>query len=146
MKGYWKTHAGRVVHEWIDRNGHMNMARYAAVFDSACDVFLERSGFVLQDTDTTFVAGRMLMSHRRELMLGEEFTVWSGFSHVASDGVVMTHRLTVGPMRRASCDIQGSAFSLANRKKVELCNDHVERLKTFSIAGLRNPFERMDRP
>ncbi|MGB3740155.1 MAG: thioesterase family protein [Pontixanthobacter sp.] len=145
MKGYWNTADGVVVPEWIDRNGHMNMARYAAVFDRACDALLQRSGFASEDGDMTFVAGRLLMNHRRELMLGEEFVVWSGFSHVTADDVVMTHRLTVGQARRATCDIQGTAFSLAKRAKVTLDDRQIARLNTFGVAGLRNPFDRLDR-
>ena len=71
-------HAGRVLPEWIDANGHMNVAWYGLVFDQAVDALWARIGhdddYRRQHASTTFA----VESHTRylqELREGERFAV-----------------------------------------------------------------------
>lgn len=74
-----RIEGGRVLPEWIDYNGHMNVAYYTLAFDKAIDAFLERELGIGE----TFVAATAtgpyaLQSHyayAAELLEGEPFSV-----------------------------------------------------------------------
>ena len=65
---------GRVLTEWLDYNGHMNVAYYVLAFDHACDDFLDRIGmtdaFRAQSGGSTFAA-EMHITYQREVMDGD---------------------------------------------------------------------------
>ena len=140
MKGFVLTGEGTVLTEWIDRNRHMNMARYLGLFDDACDALLGRSGLVVEGNDLTFVAGRVQMAHRRELFEGDGWQIWSGFASVTERGVTFAHRLASEGAVRATCDIYSTPFCLGERTSMRLDGDQMERAASFVIAGLADPF------
>lgn len=75
--GLATTH-GTVLPEWIDYNGHMNVAWYVLVFDHATDALLARLGmdpaYVRREQLSTF-ALEMHVTYARELVLGAPYTV-----------------------------------------------------------------------
>lgn len=140
MKGFHLTLHGSVKSEWIDRNRHMNMARYLGLFDLACDKLLEESRLICTGTDLTFVAGRVQMAHRRELLEGEEWEIWSGYAAIDAKSVTFVHRLTSDARVRATCDIYSTPFSMQNRASALLSPELIERARNLAVPGLRNPF------
>ena len=70
MKGFILTAQGIVSPEWIDRNGHMNMTSYMALFDQGTDILFQKFGLAVSETDSdiTMVAGRIYSEHRKELL------------------------------------------------------------------------------
>ena len=40
----WAEHRDQVRPEWLDGNGHMNLAYYVLVFDGGTDAWLDRAG------------------------------------------------------------------------------------------------------
>lgn len=140
MNGFFLAGEGRVLPEWIDRNQHMNMARYLALFDAACDALLARCGLVSVGSDLTFVAGRVQMAHRREVFEGDEWLIWSGFAAVAEDRLTFVHRLMSGNTIRATCDIYSTPFSMMTRDSRRLDSEQAQRARAFVVAGLRDPF------
>jgi acyl-CoA thioester hydrolase len=71
-------HHDTVRSEWIDFNGHMNVAYYVLAFDRATDRLLEYLGlgeeYVRLENGSVFVVD-MNVSYRRELREGEPFNV-----------------------------------------------------------------------
>ena len=69
---------GTVVPEWIDYNGHMNVAYYLLAFDQATDVFFDSFGLGAAYSEsgggTTF-AGEVKISYLRELKQGDPLRV-----------------------------------------------------------------------
>src|SRR5512132_128675 len=71
---------GEVVRpEWVDYNGHMNVAFYVLVFDHATDAALDRlmlgeEEYRRQSGCSVFV-GEMHVTYRREVLEGDELTV-----------------------------------------------------------------------
>ena len=67
-----------VPHEWIDLNGHMNVARYLQAFDQAFDEAYEQVGLTKAHMDkeggTTFAA-EMHITYQRELLLGDPLRI-----------------------------------------------------------------------
>ncbi len=65
---------GRVRPEWLDYNGHMNVAYYVLAFDHACDDFLDYIGMTdayrARSGGTTFAA-EMHVTYQREVVNGD---------------------------------------------------------------------------
>jgi acyl-CoA thioester hydrolase len=64
--------------EWIDLNGHMNIAWYLTAFDRAFDEAYERMGLtleVLKKTGSTTFAAEMHITYQRELLKGDPLRV-----------------------------------------------------------------------
>ncbi len=65
---------GVVRPEWLDYNGHMNVAYYVLAFDHACDSFLDHIGMTdayrARSGGTTFAA-EMHITYQREVMAGD---------------------------------------------------------------------------
>jgi acyl-CoA thioester hydrolase len=69
---------GEVLPEWIDANGHMNLAYYVVLFDYATDTLFDAIGIgrVYKDTTNhgTFVAETHNL-YERELLVGERVRI-----------------------------------------------------------------------
>ena len=69
---------GRVVPEWIDVNGHMNVAYYVLAFDRAVDILWSRFGItdehIRSNLSSTFAVEAHVL-YRRELHEGDPFLV-----------------------------------------------------------------------
>ncbi|MCG8545358.1 MAG: thioesterase family protein [Alphaproteobacteria bacterium] len=69
-----ELHAEPVLPEWIDYNGHMNVAYYVLAFDHATDAFLDYLGldhdYKAKANVTTFV-GDMNVTYIREVVEGD---------------------------------------------------------------------------
>ncbi len=69
---------GRVLPEWIDANGHMNLAYYVVLFDYATDALFEAIGIGRRYKDATnhgtFVAETHNL-YERELLVGDRVRV-----------------------------------------------------------------------
>ena len=68
----------KVVKEWTDYNGHLNVAFYVYIFDMAADVMLDNFKMggqsAKEDKKTTFVA-EMYTAYKQEVRLGEEVEI-----------------------------------------------------------------------
>jgi len=76
-----QLHEEIVLPEWIDYNGHMNVAFYVLAFDHATDAMLEflrlTHDYKTKENTTTFVAD-MNVTYRQEVKEGDplRFTTW----------------------------------------------------------------------
>ncbi|MEE4187944.1 MAG: thioesterase family protein [Roseobacter sp.] len=63
--------------EWIDYNGHMNMAYYSVIFDEAADEIYPDLGFgpEYQKTGFTTYTAEFHICYLRELLLNDQVTV-----------------------------------------------------------------------
>ena len=71
-------HNETVRSEWIDYNGHMNLAYYVLIFDHATDAFLDYIGMTEQFRNTqqssTFAA-ELHVTYEQEIGVGDEVNV-----------------------------------------------------------------------
>ncbi len=71
-------HSETVQAEWIDYNGHMNLAYYVLIFDHATDAFLDYIGITKQfresNQSSTFAA-EIHVNYEREVSLGDEVCI-----------------------------------------------------------------------
>ena len=143
MKDFILTASGVVSPEWIDRNGHMNVTSYMALFDQGTEILFLKSGLAVSETDSdiTMVAGRIFIEHRKELLEGEEWELWSGFAAIHPSFMTLTHRIRSGSSLRAVCDIRGVMFSKLRRASITFDQDSLGKARALLVPGLADRFE-----
>ena len=70
IEGPYDRHRARVLPEWIDYNGHMNVAYYLLAFDHATDAFLDYLGLDAahrEATGGTTFAADIHLTYQREV-------------------------------------------------------------------------------
>ena len=141
MKSFLLVDSGIVPMEWIDKNGHMNVVSYMALFDIATDVLLEKCGIGLEGADLTMVAARINIDYRKELMEGESWELWSGIISAQPSYLTITHRLRSAGSQRAVCDIRGIPFSKRARVATILNDVLLDKVRERIVVGLTDRFE-----
>ena len=71
-------HAGRVKPEWIDVNGHMNLAYYLLAFDQATDTLLHHHGIgstYTRSSNCGFFVLETHLTYEQELLEAEPFRI-----------------------------------------------------------------------
>ena len=69
---------GEVLPNWVDHNGHMNLAYYVLAFDQATDNFFQSFGInnsYRRNSNCSTFAGNIHVYYKRELNLAEEFYI-----------------------------------------------------------------------
>ena len=73
-----KVSKGTVKEEWIDYNGHMNMAYYVQCFEESSDFLLEQIGlgyrYAIEERKGVFVI-KCEINYRKEINLNENFII-----------------------------------------------------------------------
>ena len=76
--GPLQLHKDTVRSEWIDYNGHMNLAYYVLVFDHATDAFLDHIGLTEQfrlDQNASTFAAELHVTYHKEVGVGDNLNV-----------------------------------------------------------------------
>ena len=121
----------KVIKEWTDYNGHLNVAFYIHVFDIAADVMLDNfkmgGASAKKDQKTTFVA-EMYTAYKQEVRLGEE--VETHLTYVDHDKKRIHYRLSMFHKEKkylaATNEVLSLYVNLIQRKVVEFDVDRVE--------------------
>ena len=121
----------KVIKEWTDYNGHLNVAFYVHVFDIAADIMLDnfKMGGVSakQDQKTTFVA-EMYTAYKQEVRSGEE--VETHLTYTDHDKKRIHYRLSMINKEKkylaATNEVLSLYVDLKERKVVEF---DLDRLK-----------------
>ena len=114
----------KVVKEWTDYNGHLNVAFYVHIFDIAADVMLDNFKIgghsAKQDKKTTFVA-EMYTAYKQEVRLGEE--VETHLTYVDHDKKRIHYRLSMFHKEKkylaATNEVLSLYVDLKQRKVIE---------------------------
>ena len=126
----------KVIKDWTDYNGHLNVAYYVKIFDLAADVMLDNfkmgGNSAKQDKKTTFVA-EMYTAYKQEVRLGEE--VETHLTYVDHDKKRIHYRLSMFHKEKkyiaATNEVLSLYVDLSQRKVVEFDPD---RLKLMDEA------------
>lgn len=141
MSDFQEVMSGRVLSEWIDDNGHMNIAEYVRLFDQASHCLAERIGVPMTPPrELTLVANRLHTIHRRELVLGESWKILSGIITIKREYLTFCHRMLSGSLRCVMY-IRAVPFSLTKRRVQELDASTLERCLAWHVPGVRDVFE-----
>jgi len=114
----------KVIKEWTDYNGHLNVAFYVHVFDIAADVMLDSFKMGGQSAKnnqkTTFVA-EMYTAYKQEVRLGEE--IETHLTYVDHDKKRIHYRLSMFHKEKkylaATNEVLSLYVDLKQRKVIE---------------------------
>jgi len=121
----------KVIKEWTDYNGHLNVAFYVHVFDLAVDIMLDKFKMggqsAKQDKKTTFVA-EMYTAYKKEVRLGEE--VETHLTYTDHDKKRIHYRLSMFNKEKkylaATNEVLSLYVDLNQRKVVEFDPDRIK--------------------
>ena len=114
---------GAVLPEWIDLNGHMNLAYYTVLFDYATDLLFEAIGIGRKYKDVTEHGTFVVETHNRyerELLVGQNVRVASQIVAADEKRIHLAHemfRQTDG-VRAATQELLFLSIDLARRRVV----------------------------
>ncbi len=90
-------HREVVLREWVDYNGHMNVAYYVLAFDHATDAVLERLGAgeaYRRASGCSVFVGEMHVNYLQEVVEGDELHVASRLLAMDEKRLVLFHEMT----------------------------------------------------
>ena len=126
----------KVIKEYTDYNGHLNVAYYVRIFDIAADVMLDNFKMggesAKQNNKTTFVA-EMHTIYKQEVRLGEE--VETHLTYLNHDKKRIQYRLSMFHKEKkylaATNEVLSLYVDLSKRKVVEFDSDRVKIMDDF---------------
>ena len=126
----------KVIKEWTDYNGHLNVAFYIRVFDIAADIMLDNFKMggesAKNDKKTTFVA-EMYTTYNQEVRLGEE--VDTHVTYINHDRKRIHYRLSMFHKEKkylaATNEVLSLYVDLSKRKVVEFDPDRLKIMDDF---------------
>jgi acyl-CoA thioester hydrolase len=138
----------KVLPEWIDYNGHLNIAFYLRLFDLGFDATYERFGFlpdVTRDRNASGFAAELHMTFQRELMVDDEVRVTSqllAFSDKRINMFQMLYHAESGELS-ATCEWMSLYIDMTKRRVAEIPALLQERLgKVLAVhSKLPKPHE-----
>ena len=121
----------KIIEEWTDYNGHLNVAFYVRVFDIAADIMLDSfkmgGASAKEDKKTTFVA-EMYTAYKQEVRLGEE--VETHLTYADHDKKRIHYRLSMFHKEKkylaATNEVLSLYVDLNQRKVVEFEQDRLK--------------------
>ena len=112
-------HTARVRPDWIDENGHMNLAFYVVVFDEATDLLWDAIGLgqpYRQATGNGTFAAESHILYRAELFLGDEASVSTQILGADAKRLHLAHEMRRGLALIAQQEIMLLNVSLGTRR------------------------------
>ena len=126
----------KVIKDWTDYNGHLNVAFYVHIFDIAADIMLDNFKMggqsAKKDKKTTFVA-EMHTIYNQEVRLGEE--VETHVTYVDHDKKRIHYKLSMFNKEKkylaATNEVMSLYVDLSKRKVVEFDSDRLKVMDDF---------------
>jgi acyl-CoA thioester hydrolase len=126
----------KVIKEWTDYNGHLNVAFYVRVFDIAADVMLDNfkmgEDSAKKEKKTTFVA-EMHTNYYQEVRLGEE--VETKITYIDHDKKRIHYKLSMFHKEKkylaATNEVLSLYVDLNKRKVVDFDPDRLKVMDDF---------------
>ena len=133
----------KVIKEWTDYNGHLNVAFYVRIFDIAADVMLDNFNMgglsAKKNKKTTFVA-EMHTIYNQEVKLSEE--VETQVTYIDHDKKRIHYRLSMFHKEKkylaATNEVLSLYVDLNQRKVVEFDPDRIKVMNEFIEKNLSN--------
>jgi acyl-CoA thioester hydrolase len=131
---YVTRHDARVLPEWIDYNGHMNLAYYVVVFDVAGDVLFDHLDIGLPFRELTGYSSFVAETHtryEREVKLGDPLCVFSHVLGADAKRLYVFHEMFHADdgFRAATQEVMSLHVSLATRRVTALPDEKLAALR-----------------
>ena len=126
----------KIIKEWTDYNGHLNVAYYVYVFDIAADIMLNNFKMggesAKQDKKSTFVV-EMHTNYNQEVKLGEE--VETQLTYIDHDKKRIQYKLSMFHKEKkylaATNEVLSLYIDLSQRRVAEFDSDRVKIMHDF---------------
>jgi acyl-CoA thioester hydrolase len=130
----WAEHRDAVRPEWLDGNGHMNLAYYVVVFDRGADAWLDMAGLgaAYRAQGGTVFAVETHTIYRREVGLGTALLVRSRLVAAAGKRIHLLHEMHAGPEEVALQEVLYLHVDLATRRAAEIPPAVAARLQALA--------------
>ena len=130
---------GEVLPEWIDANGHLNLAYYVVLFDYATDALFDAIGIGLRYKEATSHGTFAVETHNlyeRELLLGERVHVVTQILGTDSKRLHFAHEMfsLESGQRAATQELMYLHIDLAARRVVPWPAEVSQRLAEAAAA------------
>ncbi len=132
----WAEHRDHVRPEWLDGNGHMNLAYYVLVFDRGTDAWLDSAGLgsaYRAATGRSVFAVEMHTIYRAEVAGGAELLVRTGCVEATGKRLHLMHELHAGGREAALQEVLFLHVDLATRRSAPL--PEVDAARLAGLAG-----------
>ena len=135
---------GEVLAEWIDLNGHMNLAYYIVLFDYATDLLFDAIGigkeYKRATNHGTFVAESHNL-YERELLVGERVRVTSQIVGADSKRLHLAHEMfrATEAERVATQELMFLSVDLGRRRVVPFLGEAQQRVGAAAAAHAHLP-------
>jgi acyl-CoA thioester hydrolase len=137
-------YGGEVLPEWIDLNGHMNLAYYTVLFDYATDLLFDTIGVGREYKDATGHGTFVVETHNRferELLVGERVRVASQILGIDQKRIHLAHEMfrRADDARAATQELMFLSIDLTRRRVVPFLPEARARLFAAAAAHSRLP-------
>jgi len=140
----YDRYQGEVLAEWIDINGHMNLAYYTVLFDYATDLLFETIGIGQSYKRSTNHGTFVVETHnlyQRELLVGERVRVVSQILGADDKRLHLAHEMfrIAEETRAATQELMFLSIDLGVRRVVPFLGEAQRRLAAAAAAHARLP-------
>ena len=135
----WAEHLDHVRPEWLDGNGHMNLAYYVVVFDRGSDAWLEIAQLGVHYRDTTARSVFAVESHtlyRHEVREGAPLRVRSALASFNGKRIHIVHEMTSGDTEVAMQEVLFLHVDLGTRRSASLDAADAARVQALVLPAL----------
>jgi acyl-CoA thioester hydrolase len=140
----FERYQGEVLPQWIDANGHLNLAYYVVLFDCATDTLFDALGIGLRYKDATNHGTFVVETHNlyeRELLVGERVRVATQILGTDNKRLHLAHEMfsLANRQRAATQELMYLHIDLGARRVVPWPAERRERLAEAAAAHSRLP-------
>ncbi len=136
------TANGKVDVNEIDINRHMNVSHYTKIVDQATNTFVNLDGSIKSalEKNQTYVAGRLLSIHKRELLLGDQWQMISGLYELSDNTFSLVHKLFHGNTLSSKFYIKCVVFDSESRTISSFEKTNLLSVTIPFTKGITDPF------
>lgn len=134
-----ELHTDTVRPEWIDHNGHMNVAYYVLAFDYATDAFLDHIGLtrdLKKSINSTTFALDVNVSYKREVLEGDPLRFTTQLIDVDEKTLHFFHQMfhAVDGYLAATYEVLSVHVDLNTRRVASMPDDLRHRVETLRMG------------
>ncbi len=130
----WAEHSDHVRPEWLDGNGHMNLAYYVLVFDRGTDAWLDLAGLGAgyRQAGHSVFAVETHTIYRQEVREGATLFVRTRLVAAEGKRIHLMHEMTSGPADIAVQEVLFLHMDMAVRRPVPLVGEAAARVAALA--------------
>ena len=130
----WAEHADCVRPEWLDDNGHMNLAYYVLVFDRGTDAWLDLAGLgaAYRQAGHSVFAVEAHTVYRQEVREGAPLLVRTRLVAAEGKRLHLLHEMTSGQAGVAAQEVLFLHMDMAARRAVALGGEAASRVAALA--------------